>query len=77
MKLILRFIALKMSILRVDAAIIKRKKVKRNGWAMPLPLSRPKPLQITTDIQGYHRLSKENSQANRLFHLPPELSQPF
>lgn len=32
MKLILRFIALKMSILRVDAAIIKRKKVKRNGW---------------------------------------------
>ena len=30
MKLILRFIALKMSILRVDAAIIKRKKVKRN-----------------------------------------------
>ena len=33
MKLILRFIALKMSILRVDAAIIKRKKVKRNGWA--------------------------------------------
>lgn len=32
MKLILRFIALKMSILRVDAAIIKRKKVKRNGY---------------------------------------------
>ena len=32
MKLIRRFIALKMSILRVDAAIIKRKKVKRNGW---------------------------------------------
>lgn len=33
MKLILRFIALKMSILRVDAAIIKRKKVKRKLWA--------------------------------------------
>lgn len=32
MKLIRRFIALKMSILRVDAAIIKRKKVKRNGY---------------------------------------------
>ena len=36
MKLILRFIALKMSILRVDAAIIKRKKVKRNDWAKEL-----------------------------------------
>lgn len=33
MKLILRFIALKMSILRVDAAIIKRKKVKRNVYS--------------------------------------------
>lgn len=33
MKFIQRFIALKMSILRVDAAIIKRKKVKPNGWA--------------------------------------------
>ena len=32
MKLILRFIALKMSILRVDAAIIKRKKAKRNVY---------------------------------------------
>ena len=32
MKLIRRFIALKMSILRVDAAIIKRKKVKRNVY---------------------------------------------
>ena len=30
MKFIQRFIALKMSILRVDAAIIKRKKVKPN-----------------------------------------------
>ena len=36
MKLILRFIALKMSILRVDAAIIKRKKVKRNGYPQEL-----------------------------------------
>ena len=38
MKLILRFIALKMSILRVDAAIIKRKKVKRNVYS-PKPTS--------------------------------------
>lgn len=36
MKFIQRFIALKMSILRVDAAIIKRKKVKRNGYPQEL-----------------------------------------
>lgn len=39
MKLILRFIALKMSILRVDAAIIKRKKVKRNLYPFKVGLS--------------------------------------
>lgn len=33
MKLILRLIGLKMSILRVDAAIINPKTVKPNGWA--------------------------------------------
>ena len=32
MKLILRLIGLKMSILRVDAAIINPKTVKPNGW---------------------------------------------
>ena len=36
MKFIQRFIALKMSILRVDAAIIKRKKVKPNGYPQEL-----------------------------------------
>lgn len=37
MKFIQRFIALKMSILRVDAAIIKRKKVKPNAYVYVLP----------------------------------------
>lgn len=43
MKLILRFIALKMSILRVDAAIIKRKKVKRNLY--------PSRIIVGTDVE--------------------------
>ena len=39
MKLILRLIGLKMSILRVDAAIINPKTVKPNGWASaPMPV---------------------------------------
>lgn len=44
MKLILRFIALKMSILRVDAAIIKRKKVKRNLY--------PSRIIVGTDVEN-------------------------
>lgn len=44
MKLILRFIALKMSILRVDAAIIKRKKVKRNLF--------PSRIIVGTDVEN-------------------------
>lgn len=47
MKLILRFIALKMSILRVDAAIIKRKKVKRNVYTGGSPAENA---QIVRDI---------------------------
>ena len=38
MKFIQRFIALKMSILRVDAAIIKRKKVKPNLYPYAIVL---------------------------------------
>ena len=41
MKLILRLIGLKMSILRVDAAIINPKTVKPNGYAKPTIPDKP------------------------------------
>lgn len=46
MKFIQRFIALKMSILRVDAAIIKRKKVKLNLY--------PSRIIVGTDMEDEH-----------------------
>lgn len=57
MKLILRLIGLKMSILRVDAAIINPKTVKPNGWAKFLVLGST---TVFTDLRqnvlaGYFR----------------------
>ena len=58
MKLILRFIALKMSILRVDAAIIKRKKVKRNLY--------PSRIIVGTDMQDERLVEAAQIFANLL-----------
>ena len=58
MKFIQRFIALKMSILRVDAAIIKRKKVKRNLY--------PSRIIVGTDMEDERLIEAAHTFAKLL-----------
>lgn len=75
MKLILRIIALKMSILRVDAAIIKRKKVKLNAWpqADVIILSPP----ISNDIKYTIALIKISPKPTILFLFIRNILAPY